>query len=295
MLEENRSDRQLPERGVIDILSETFAIYWRHFASFVALVAVIYVPIGFLELALTLVARESVWVTLSMTVLDSVFSIFVYAAGIFAVGQHYLVNRVTVGESYTRVLLRVVSLAVFAVALGILLSLVMSAVFTVSDPALTLETQEAAEPEITASVLIALAVMFLALPVLLIYSIYLVVIMPALIVEGRHARSALQRSIELTRNSKWRIFGHLVVYSLVTIGLLIALNTPLFILGEASSAGETPSLWTSLIGVVISRAGSILIAPVTFIATTLLYYDLRIRKENYDIPRLSLEMGIART
>lgn len=295
MLEENRSDRQLPERGVIDILSETFAIYWRHFASFVALTAVIYVPIGFLELALTLVARESVWVTLSMTVLDSVFSIFVYAAGIFAVGQHYLVNRVTVGESYTRALLRVVSLAVFAVALGILLSLVMSAVFTVSDPALTVETQEAAEPEITASVLIALAVMFLALPVLLIYSIYLVVIMPALIVEGRHARSALQRSIELTRNSKWRIFGHLVVYSLVTIGLLIALNTPLFILGEASSAGETPSLWTSLIGVVISRAGSILIAPVTFIATTLLYYDLRIRKENYDIPRLSLEMGIART
>jgi hypothetical protein len=294
-LEENRSDRQLPERGVIDILSETFAIYWRHFASFVALTAVIYVPIGFLELALTLVARESVWVTLSMTVLDSVFSIFVYAAGIFAVGQHYLVNRVTVGESYTRALLRVVSLAVFAIALGILLSLVMSAVFTVSDPALTVETQEAAEPEITASVLIALAVMFLALPVLLIYSIYLVVIMPALIVEGRHARSALQRSIELTRNSKWRIFGHLVVYSLVTIGLLIALNTPLFILGEASPAGETPSLWTSLIGVVISRAGSILIAPVTFIATTLLYYDLRIRKENYDIPRLSLEMGIART
>ncbi len=294
-MEENRSDRQLPERGVIDILSETFVIYWRHFASFVALVAVIYVPIGILELALALVARESVWVTLSVTVLDSVFSIFVYAAGIFAVGQHYLVNRVTVGESYTRALWRVVSLAVFAVALGILLSLVMSAVFTVSAPALTVETQEAVEPEITASVLIALAVMFLALPVLLIYSIYLVVIMPAIIVEGCHARSAIQRSFELTRNSKWRIFGHLVVYSLVTIGLLIALNAPLFILGGATSAGETPSLWTSLIGVVISRAGSILISPVTFIATTLLYYDLRIRKENYDIPRLSLEMGIART
>lgn len=295
MLEENRSDRQLPERGVIDILSETFVIYWRHFASFVALVAVIYVPIGILELALALVVRESVWATLSVTVLDSVFSIFVYAAGIFAVGQHYLVNRVTVGESYTRALWRVVSLAVFAVALGILLSLVMSAVFTISDPALTVETQEGVEPEITGSVLIALAVMFLALPVLLIYSIYLVVIMPAIIVEGCHARSALQRSFELTRNSKWRIFGHLVVYSLVAIGLLIALNAPLFILGGATSAGETPSLWTSLIGVVISRAGSILIAPVTFIATTLLYYDLRIRKENYDIPRLSLEMGIART
>ena len=47
-------------------------------------------------------------------------------------------------------------------------------------------------------------------------------------------------------------------------------------------------------GIVLNRIVSILIAPVTFIATTLLYYDLRIRKENYDIERLSTEMGYER-
>ena len=295
MLEENRADRQLTERGVIDILSETFTIYWRHFSRIVMLVAVIYVPIGFLELIVTTINRASVWPTLAMTVLDGVLSIFVYAAGIFAVGQHYLVNQVNVGDCYTRALWRVVSLTVFAIALGVLLALVMSAVLTVSDPSTAVETQEAAEPEITVNVLIALAVMFVSLPILVIYSIYLVVIMPALIVEGRHVRSALQRGFDLARNSKWRIFGHLVVYSLVSIGLLIALNTPMLILGGATSPGESPSLWVSLVGVVVNRASSILIAPVTIIATTLLYYDLRIRKENYDISRLSLEMGIART
>ena len=295
MLEENRAERQLTERGVIDILSETFAIYWRHFSRIVTLVAIIYVPIGILELIVTTIDRTGVWPTLAVTILDGVFSLFVYAAGIFAVGQYYLVNRVNVGDCYTRVIWRVVSLTVFAIALGILLTLVMSAVLTVSDPAATSEVQAAAEPEITASALIALAVMFLSLPILVIYSIYLVVIMPALIVEGRHVRSALQRGFDLARNSKWRIFGHLAVYSLVSIGLLIVLNTPMLILGGATSSGESPSLWMSLIGVVVNRASSILIAPVTFIATTLLYYDLRIRKENYDIPRLSLEMGIART
>lgn len=294
MLEEQREDRQLVERGVIDILSETFAIYWRHFASFVLLVAVIQVPIGILEMALMLIERESIWVTLVITVIDGVFSTFVYAAIVFAVGQYYLVNQVTVGECYTRALWRVVSLAAIAVVFGILLSLIMSAVFMVSDPALTVEAQQAAQPEISGSALIALAVMLLALPVLLIFSIYMVVVMPALIVEGHHVQSALQRSFELTRNARWRILGHLVVYSFVAVGLLIAVNTPFFLLGGAVSSGETPSLLTSLVGVIGSRASSILIAPVTFIAATLLYYDLRVRKENYDIERLSTEMGYER-
>ena len=294
MLEEQREDRQLVERGVIDILSETFAIYWRHFASFALLVAVIQVPIGILEMALTLIERESIWVTLVITVIDGVFSTFVYAAIVFAVGQYYLVNQVTVGECYTRALWRVVSLAAIAVVFGILLSLVMSAAFTVSDPALTVETQEAAQPEISGGVLIALAVMLMALPVLLVFSIYMVVVMPALIVEGHHVQSALRRSFELTRNARWRILGHLVVYSFVAVGLLIAVNTPFFLLGGALSSGEAPSLLTSLVGVIGSRASSILIAPVTFIAATLLYYDLRVRKENYDVPRLAQEMGYER-
>lgn len=294
MLEEQREDRQLVERGVIDILSETFAIYWRHFASFVLLVAVIQVPIGILEMALTLIERESIWVTLVITVIDGVFSTFVYAAIVFAVGQCYLVNQVTVGECYTRALWRVVSLAAIAVVFGILLSLVMSAAFTVSDPALTVETQEAAQPEISGGALIALAVMLMALPVLLVFSIYMVVVMPALIVEGHHVQSALRRSFELTRNARWRILGHLVVYSFVAVGLLIAVNTPFFLLGGALSSGEAPSLLTSLVGVIGSRASSILIAPVTFIAATLLYYDLRVRKENYDVPRLAQEMGYER-
>ena len=294
MLEEQREDRQLAERGVIDILSETFAIYWRHFASFVLLVAVFQIPIGILEMALTLIERESIWVTLVITVIDGVFSTFVYAAIVFAVGQYYLINQVTVGECYTRALWRVVSLAVIAVVFGILLSVVMSAAFTVSDPALTVETQEAVQPEISGGVFIALAVMLLALPVLLVFSIYMVVIMPALIVEGHHVQSALRRSFELTRNARWRILGHLLVYSFVAIGLLIALNTPFFLLGGAISSGETPSLLLSLVGVAFSRASSMLIAPVTFIAATLLYYDLRVRKENYDIPRLAQEMGFER-
>ena len=39
--------------------------------------------------------------------------------------------------------------------------------------------------------------------------------------------------------------------------------------------------------------GSIIVLPVTYIPATLLYYDLRVRKEGYNVSRLSEEMGFA--
>jgi hypothetical protein len=37
---------------------------------------------------------------------------------------------------------------------------------------------------------------------------------------------------------------------------------------------------------------SVFVAPVAFVATTLLYFDLRVRKEEYDTEALSREMGM---
>ena len=39
----------------------------------------------------------------------------------------------------------------------------------------------------------------------------------------------------------------------------------------------------------------IVVPPVLFIAWTLLYYDMRVRKEEYDVAALSRELGIAAT
>ena len=292
--EDDYTPPQLVERGVIDILSETFSIYWKRFGSLVALVAVIQVPIGILELVFALVAPDRLGTSLAVVIIDVIASLFVYAAAICAVGQHYITNNVVVGECYARALWRVVSLAIFAMALGALLTLMMYAALTVSDPALTAEMQNAQEPTLPVTALISLAVILVTLPALVVFSIFMVIIIPALMMEGCHAKSALQRSFELSSNYKWRIFGHLLVYSLVAAGLFIALNLPLTLFGGTAASGEEQSFVSNLFVIGISRASSILIAPITIIATTLLYYDLRVRKEGYDMSRLSREMGIAR-
>ena len=292
MFEEQRRDRQLIERGVMDIMGDTFSIYWRHFRKFIVLVAVIQVPIAVIELLLSLVAPNSDWPLVGVSVIDVMASMLVYGAMIFAVSQHMLANDVSVERSYIRVIWRIVSVAIPALIVGVLFAVLMWQAISIQG-VVEPTTTETLETEAALSALLGAGVVIGVMVALLIFTIYLVAIMPAIIIEGYRSTSAFGRASELLQGSKLRVLGHLLIYGFVALGLFFALSIPSFILGSAVS-GEAQSFVTSAVGIVLNRIVSILIAPVTFIATTLLYYDLRIRKENYDLERLSMEMGYER-
>lgn len=290
MLDEQRRDRQLIERGVIDVLGDTFSIYWRHFRKFIILVAIIQIPVVVIELLLSLVSQNSDWALVSVSVIDAMASMLVYGAMIFAVGQHFLLDDISVERSYVRVVWRIVSVAIPAIIVGALFAILIWQATSIPG---VVEPSESVETEAALGVLLGAGVVIAALAALLIFTIYLVAIMPAIIVEGYRSGSAFGRGAELLQGSKLRVLGHLLVYSFVVLGLFFTLSIPSLVLGAAVS-GEAQSFTASAIGIVLNRIVSILIAPVTFIATTLLYYDLRVRKENYDLPRLSVEMGFER-
>ncbi len=291
MLDEQRRDRQLIERGVMDILGDTFSIYWRHFRKFIALVAVIQVPIVAVELLISLVAPDSDFALVGVIVIDVMASMLVYGAVIFAVGQHLLVEDISVERCYVRVVWRIVSVAIPALIVGALFAVLVWQAISLSGVA-TVETPDTLETEAALGVMLGAGIIIAITVALLIFTIYLVGIMPAIIVEGYRSTGAFGRGAELLSGSKLRVLGHLLVYAFVVLGLLFVLSIPSIALGSA--VGEAQSFATTAIGIVLNRIISILIAPVTFIATTLLYYDLRVRKENYDIERLSLEMGYER-
>ena len=293
MFEEQRRDRQLIERGVMDVLGDTFSIYWRHFRKFIVLVAVIQIPIAVAELLLSLVAPDSDWALVGVSVIDAMASMLVYGAMIFAVGQHLLTDDVSVERSYIRVVWRIVSVAIPALIVGALFAALMWQAVSVQGVVEPATTETPLETEAALSVLLGAGIVVAVMVALLIFTIYLVAIMPAIIVEGYRSTSAFGRASELLRGSKLRVLGHLLIYGFVVLGLFFTLSIPSFVLGSAIS-GEAQSFVASAIGIVLNRIVSILIAPVTFIATTLLYYDLRIRKENYDMERLSTEMGYER-
>lgn len=121
-----------------------------------------------------------------------------------------------------------------------------------------------------------------------------------ILVEQPLIRRAFARSSELTRGRWWRIWGTLISLSVLSFAIQrIVVITIGFILMWTKMMGETTSMdllkWivrysfessNPLFYTImwwINRIVGSLIFPIWIIGITLLYFDLRIRKEGFDI------------
>ncbi|MFP4435835.1 MAG: glycerophosphoryl diester phosphodiesterase membrane domain-containing protein [Chloroflexaceae bacterium] len=125
---------------------------------------------------------------------------------------------------------------------------------------------------------------------LLITAFFIVRLMffPQMIVLEKHGPlDGLSRSWQLVRGSFWRVLGtvlliSLLVQILVIIPGLISGGVIGFVFSDPQDFAIQQSLST-LVGYITQ----ILFLPISIIAYTLLYYDLRVRKEGYDLQLLA--------
>nr|WP_079171578.1 hypothetical protein [Streptomyces sp. CC53] len=115
----------------------------------------------------------------------------------------------------------------------------------------------------------------------------------ALMLERQGVVASLRRSARLVQGSWWRIFGILLLTTLITVVVAVIVSVPFMliaVLADSESlasilSGSTPQFsWTFLIitsiGSVISSA---IMYPVSAGVTVLLYVDQRIRREALDL------------
>jgi hypothetical protein len=97
---------------------------------------------------------------------------------------------------------------------------------------------------------------------------------------------AFGRSWELTRGLRGKVFGTLFVTVLISyiVPQMVVTGINSFV-----SAGGNTSLQTFF--VVLSSLIGIVLAPILPCALTLLYYDLRVRREAFDLEILSEQLG----
>lgn len=115
------------------------------------------------------------------------------------------------------------------------------------------------------------------------------VAVPALLAERVGPIRAIQRSWELTRHNWWRVFGILlVVYLLSSVGasILGAFALPIAILVPFVSGTVRGA-----IALTASTVGSALLTPLQYLCVALLYFDIRIRKESFDLDQLAQQAG----
>lgn len=122
---------------------------------------------------------------------------------------------------------------------------------------------------------------------LLIYAYVSLVLAPqAVVLERQGVRSALTRARALTRGSFWRTFGILILLALIS-GILGALLSVPFTLVAAFALSGAGGGSEAVASAFVVALGAILSSAITwpFVAagTTLLYVDLRMRREGLDI------------
>jgi hypothetical protein len=98
---------------------------------------------------------------------------------------------------------------------------------------------------------------------------------------------AFGRSWELTRGARGKVAGTMVVTWLISQfmpGLVISSISA--VIGAAGNESLQPLF------VVVASLMGIVLAPILPCALTLLYYDLRVRREAFDIQVLSEQLGM---
>ena len=112
---------------------------------------------------------------------------------------------------------------------------------------------------------------------------------PAVVCEKAGPFRAIGRSWALTKNNWWRVFGALVVVFVLLFVITIALGG---VLGAVLLSSDTISevafaILTTLIGLVIAA----ITYPLWAAVVTVLYYDLRVRNEGFDLQLLARGVG----
>jgi hypothetical protein len=114
---------------------------------------------------------------------------------------------------------------------------------------------------------------------------------PAALLEDLGPSDSIRRSFDLTRDFAGRAFMIYLLYFAMVWGVIAVFQFP-FMLLAAVNAKQTQLLilWTVLMQVG-NFLGSTLVAPVSTIGFALFYYDLRVRKEAFDLQMMMQAIG----
>jgi membrane-anchored glycerophosphoryl diester phosphodiesterase (GDPDase) len=136
-----------------------------------------------------------------------------------------------------------------------------------------------------AMIYVLLSPTVVCLPVFIWLFVRWVVAIPVLLAEGVGPIRALDRSWTLTRGHWWRLAGILLVAALIEYfvsGALGGIGFPL-----AIAVPLVPDFVRGAIILTLSTLAGAVVQPVVYLCVVLLYFDLRIRREDFDLDQLA--------
>lgn len=284
--------------GAGDILDQAIRIYRQDFVTVVGIVAIFSVPlllINVLAAALTIplgsqfstIEDSSPFVlvyflaTIITTILSAIASVFQVGALAVVISERYLGHTITIRQAYARTFKRWLSLLLAIIIIG-LLDLALLTVFFLPFFALAFAAAGSGSSEDALAGILVLCSCLLFIPVLflLVYlNVHWIFVTQAIVLESHTSTGGMGRSWRLVKGTFWRVLGFSIILSIL-VGLFSA--GPIYLVSFASLVLPSVVL-ASVLNSIIQTAVQVLVTPIQFAAVTLLYYDLRIRKEGFDL------------
>jgi hypothetical protein len=132
---------------------------------------------------------------------------------------------------------------------------------------------------------IAVGLMFLVmLPFIVFIGVRYSMIYPAVIIENLGPSMALRRSWALTKGKFWHVAGTIFTASLLTALVAQAPSLTVAYLSLRTPGIAVPTWWLA-VQLLVEQLGLIIVLPLQYLVPVVLYYDLRIRNEGYDLER----------
>jgi hypothetical protein len=120
----------------------------------------------------------------------------------------------------------------------------------------------------------------------------LAVSVPVSVVEQESPVSSMERSMELTKGYGGQVFLLFLLVIVLTYVVTLIFQLPVFFFAvKAALAKQQVSVGISAYSYVASFASQVIVGPVGTISAALMYYNLRVRKEGFDIQHLMNTLG----
>jgi len=308
---------RLRPMSIGDMLDAAFRLYRQHFLTFVGIVALLQVPMAMLQFLAQLPYLQALQrftdrppaIVPGQNPLDFFpfaellpYYALIFGLGILqyllvynlmtgalanAISRSYLGQPISILSSYNIGFRRVVALIVasltpFAISMVFIAIIAGCAIGALS----TLGVRPGEQPNIglaIAAVIGLFGVIFVMVVAGLFFYVRLLLATQAIILEGQGPFAGLRRSWRLVGQAFWRSLGiFLLVYAFMYIVSLVV-QLPLVVMGAFFGMLFDNSVLYQGITSLVTYGVLILVLPLQFIVFTLLYYDLRIRKEGYDL------------
>lgn len=132
--------------------------------------------------------------------------------------------------------------------------------------------------------LIALLGMLISGILVVIFLVRYSVAVPALVLEGLTAGQAIKRSVALTKGYLWRLLLVAILMTLIRMTLVSLCQAPFSVAALLlMTKGGRPGLWLTIPSLLVGGVAGAATAPLLMISFAIAYYDLRVRKEGFDL------------